>query len=77
MEAAYDMNEKQNFDKAFSVEFGISIPIVNPNRLDMNRRTLNALKAVSDYADLKGRLRKNHDSFKRHQTADQPVRGAA
>lgn len=53
IEAAYDMDERRNFDKAFSIEFGISIPIVNPNRLDMNRRTLIALKAVSDYANMK------------------------
>lgn len=53
IEAAYDTDKRQNFDKAFSIEFGISIPFVNPNRLDTNRRTLNTLKAVSDYANLK------------------------
>jgi len=53
VEAAYNMDNRRDFDKAFSIEFGISIPIVNPNRLDTNRRTLDTLKAVSDYANLK------------------------
>jgi len=49
LEAAYNMEDKKKFEKAFSVEFGVTIPIVNPNRLDINRRKINSLKAKSDW----------------------------
>lgn len=49
VEAAYDMDDRDDFEQAFSIRFGISIPIVNPNRLDVNRRKLASLKAKSEY----------------------------
>jgi len=53
VEAAFDMDKKDKFEKAFSIEFGVTIPIVNPNRLDINRRKLNSLKAKSDWIKVK------------------------
>lgn len=52
IEAAYDTDDQDAFEKAFSIQFGISIPIVNPNRLDTNRRKLRILKAQSEYANM-------------------------
>lgn len=49
IEAAYDMGDREDFEKAFSVQFGIAIPIVNPNRLDANRGKLASLKARNKY----------------------------
>jgi hypothetical protein len=65
IEAAYNMDNRYEFDKSVSIEFGISIPIVNPNRLDTNRRTLNTLKAVSDYANLKREMTEKTTIFSR------------
>jgi len=47
-EAAYDMDERNKFEKALSIEFGVTIPIVNPNRLNINRKKINSLKAKSN-----------------------------
>ncbi len=65
IEGAYNMDNRYEFDKSVSIEFGISIPIVNPNRLDTNRRTLNTLKAVSDYANLKREMTEKTTIFSR------------
>ncbi len=53
IEASYDLDDRDDFEKAFSVEFGISIPIVNPNRLDINRRKLNSIRETSRYENKK------------------------
>jgi hypothetical protein len=50
IEAAYDTDDQGEFEEAFSIQFGISIPFGNPNRLDINRRKLSSLKAQSAYA---------------------------
>jgi len=48
-EAAYNMEQKDKFEKAFTMEFGVKIPIVNPNQLDINRRMLRSIKAKSEW----------------------------
>ena len=53
LEAAYNMDQKDKFEKAFAIEFGLTIPIVNPNRLDINRRKLSSIKAKSEWINLK------------------------
>jgi hypothetical protein len=50
IEAAYDTDEQDDVEEAFSIQFGISIPFGNPNRPDINRRKLSSLKAQSAYA---------------------------
>jgi hypothetical protein len=52
-ETSYDMDQKDKFEKAFSIEFGVTIPIINPNRLDINRRKLNSLKEKSNWMSIK------------------------
>ncbi len=53
VEAEYDLDDRDDFEKAFSIQVGFSIPIVNPNRLDVNRRKLASLKAKSEYENKK------------------------
>ena len=60
LEASYDMDDKNKFEKAFTFEFGITIPIINPKRLDINRRKLNSLKAKSEWMNVKKNI---HLSF--------------
>ena len=50
IEAAYDTDDQDDFEEAFSIQVGISIPFGNPNRLDINRRKLSSLRAQSEYA---------------------------
>ncbi|MBF0450123.1 MAG: hypothetical protein HQK75_05430 [Candidatus Magnetomorum sp.] len=65
LEASYDLDEKEKFEKAFTVEFGITIPIVNPNRLDINRRKLNSVKAKSDWMNVKKNIQMNFFALSR------------
>jgi hypothetical protein len=62
-EAAYNMDDKDKFEKAFSIEFGVTIPIVNPNRLDINRRKLNSLKAKSEWIKTKKDIQMTFHAF--------------
>jgi hypothetical protein len=62
-EAALDMDKKDKFEKAFSIEFGVTIPVVNPNRLDINRRKLNSLKAKSDWMKVKKDIQETFNAF--------------
>jgi hypothetical protein len=64
-EAAYDMDNNNKFEKAFSIEFGVTIPIVNPSRLDINRRKINSLKAKSDWIKVKKDIQKSFNAFSR------------
>jgi hypothetical protein len=50
-EATYDMADRDELDKALSLEFGITIPIVNPNRLDINRRKMTSLRDKRRFID--------------------------
>ncbi len=49
----YDNEEQEDFDKAISVGFGIRIPFLNPNQLDINRRKLAAIEAKGEFRNLK------------------------
>jgi len=49
----YAMDERRDFEEAFILKFGLLLPIVNPNRLDIDRRKLASLKEESDYQNLK------------------------
>lgn len=53
IETAYDMDDRNDFEKAFTLQVGIAIPLINPNRLDANRRKLESMKAKNDYLTLK------------------------
>lgn len=53
LEANYDMDEQNQLDRALSFEIGFTLPIVNPNRLDFNRRQLDSLKEKRRYEDQK------------------------
>jgi len=53
IEAAYDTDDRNDFEKAVTLQFGIAIPFINPNRLDANRRKLESLKDKNDYLNLK------------------------
>jgi hypothetical protein len=53
LEANYDMEEQNKLDRALSLEIGITLPIVNPNRLDFNRRELDSLREKRRYEDQK------------------------
>jgi hypothetical protein len=64
-EAAYNMDDKDKFEKAFTVEFGVTIPIVNPNRLDINRRKLNSIKAKSEWINMKQKIQMSFYSLSR------------
>ncbi|KPA11844.1 conserved hypothetical protein, secreted [Candidatus Magnetomorum sp. HK-1] len=65
LEASYDMDQKEKFEKAFTFEFGVTIPIVNPNRLDINRRKLNSLKAKSNWMNVKKNIQMNFYALSR------------
>jgi len=49
----YEMDERRDFEEAFLFKFGLIIPVVNPNRLDIDRRKLASLREKSDYENLK------------------------
>jgi len=49
----YEMDERRDFEEAMILKFGIMLPIVNPNRLDIDRRKLTSIKEESDYQNLK------------------------
>jgi hypothetical protein len=53
LEANYDMEEENQLDKALSLEIGFTLPIVNSNRLDFNRRQMESLKEKRRYEDQK------------------------
>ncbi len=49
----YEMDERRDFEEAMILRFGIMLPIVNPNRLDIDRRKLTSLKEKSDFENLR------------------------
>ncbi|MGE0087165.1 MAG: hypothetical protein AB7S75_22400 [Desulfococcaceae bacterium] len=49
IETAYDLSEKEDADKAFSIEFGISLPIGAVNRPEMKARKTDSIKAKAEY----------------------------
>jgi hypothetical protein len=49
----YEMDERRDFEEAFLFKFGLIIPVVNPNRLDIDRRKLTSLREKSDYENLR------------------------
>jgi hypothetical protein len=49
----YEMDERRDFEEAMILRFGIMIPIVNQNRLDIDRRKITSLREKSDYENLK------------------------
>jgi len=49
----YEMDERRDFEEAMILRFGIMLPIVNPNRLDIDRRKITSLREKSDYENLK------------------------
>lgn len=61
-EAAYDGRQRQDSTRAYSLGFGVRLPFVNPNRLDINRRHLRQLREKGRYLDLKNEL-SNEMSF--------------
>jgi len=52
-EATYDMADRDEFEKALSLGIAFTLPIVNPNRLDINRRKLQSLREKRRYEDRK------------------------
>jgi hypothetical protein len=48
-----EMDERDDFEEAFLFKFGLIIPVVNPNRLDIDRRKLANLREKSDYENLR------------------------
>ncbi|CAN2041950.1 Outer membrane efflux protein [Candidatus Magnetomoraceae bacterium gMMP-15] len=59
IETAYDTDDRDEFEKAFSIQFGISIPFINPNRLDTNLRKLSSLEAQSKYVMMQKKMTEN------------------
>ncbi|MEZ4525590.1 MAG: hypothetical protein R2941_06685 [Desulfobacterales bacterium] len=49
IETAYDLSEKDETDKAFSIEFGISLPIGAVNSPEMKARKTDGIKAKAEY----------------------------
>jgi outer membrane protein TolC len=49
----YEMDERRDFEEAMILRFGIMLPIVNPNRLDIDRRKLTSLREKSDLENLR------------------------
>jgi hypothetical protein len=49
LEANYDMEEQNELERALSLEIGVTLPIVNPNRLDINRRKMDSLREKRRY----------------------------
>jgi outer membrane protein TolC len=49
----YEMDERRDFEEAMILRFGIMIPIVNQNRLDIDRRKIASLREKSDYENLR------------------------
>jgi len=49
IETAYDLSEKEDRDKAFSIELGISMPIGAVNRPEMKARKTDSIKAKAEY----------------------------
>lgn len=45
IETAYDLEQRDNFDKAFSIGFGISVPIGTTSRPEMREKKVKALNA--------------------------------
>jgi hypothetical protein len=49
----YEMDERRDFEEAMILRFGVMLPIVNQNRLDIDRRMIASLREKSDYENLK------------------------
>jgi len=49
----YEMDERRDFEEAMILRFGVMLPIVNQNRLDIDRRMIISLREKSDYENLK------------------------
>jgi hypothetical protein len=58
LEANYDMEEQNELNRALSLEIGISLPIVNPNRLEINRGMLDSLDEKLRYEEEKRNVAK-------------------
>ncbi|CAN2044704.1 Outer membrane efflux protein [Candidatus Magnetomoraceae bacterium gMMP-13] len=65
IETAYDTDDRDEFEKAFSIQFGISIPFINPNRLDTNLRKLSSLEAQSKYVMMQKKMTENSSILSR------------
>jgi len=50
-QVAYDADEYDDMEKAYSVEFGFKLPFVNPDRNEVNRRRINHMKERLKYED--------------------------
>jgi len=58
LEANYDMEEQNELNRALSLEIGISLPIVNPNRLEINRGMQDSLDEKLRYEEEKRNVAK-------------------
>ena len=56
LEVSYDNEERDDSSRAYFVELGITLPFVNSNRLDINRRKLQLLTAQTCDKELKRTL---------------------
>ena len=52
----YEMDERRDFEEAMILRFGIMLPIVNPNRLDIDRRKITSLREKSDFENLRRKI---------------------
>ncbi|MBF0101625.1 MAG: hypothetical protein HQK77_12025 [Desulfobacterales bacterium] len=65
LETSVDSSEIKHSENAFSVEFGVSIPMDNPKSLDIQRRELEQIEANRDLIHLKQDLIHNQDRYSR------------
>lgn len=56
IEAAYKSEEDYNFDKAVSIEFGISIPINSGNQSEIIKRKLAVIKSKNEHNSIKQKI---------------------
>lgn len=56
IETSYDVGDRDDFEKAFSIEFGISIPLSDADRVAINLKKLDGMKARSNCADEKRKM---------------------
>jgi len=82
-ETAYDYQQREDSAKAFSLGFGIRLPFVNTNRLDINQSHLKQLGEKGRYLDLKNELsdkisflfRDLNRLFKQHRILSEKKKG--
>ncbi len=63
IETAYDLSEKDETDKAFSIEFGISLPIGAEKRPEMKARKTDGIKAKAEYEILHQQIKQSIPSL--------------